>query len=100
MATARATPPLPRAPDDPWARIAVGMWLHATQPRPDVGVTPHTIVHAQDKLVVRHYPPAGGKPAQPHPIVLVPSLINRAYILDLEEGRSLVGCCFSLVSFL
>lgn len=73
---------------DPFARIAVGMWLHATQPRPDVGVTPSEVIHRQDKLEVRYYAPPG-EPVQPLPVVLVPSLINKAYILDLEEGRSL-----------
>ena len=73
-------------------RIRRGMWVHATAPRPDVGMTPHTEVHQHDKLVVRHYAasPAEGVERQATPVVIVPSMINRAYIVDLEPGRSLV----------
>lgn len=70
------------------ARVQRGMHILATTPRPPVGLTPHAVVHAQDKLAVRHYPARG--PVRGTPVVLVPSLINRAYILDLEPGRSLV----------
>jgi polyhydroxyalkanoate synthase len=71
------------------ARVRRGMFILATTPRPPVATTPHAIVHAQDKLVVRYYAPAPGK-ARATPVILVPSLINRAWILDLEPGRSLV----------
>ncbi len=70
------------------ARARQGMRILATTPRPPVGRTPHAVVHAQDKLVVRYYAPRGD--ARATPVVLVPSLINRAWILDLEPGRSLV----------
>ena len=70
-------------------RIRRGMWVHATAPRPDVGLTPHTVIHTHDKLVVRQYP-ARGPDRRPVPVVVVPSMINRAYIVDLEPGRSLV----------
>lgn len=71
-------------------RIQRGMWVTATAPRPAVGTTPHTIVHSHDKLVVRHYARQGEASAAPLPVVIVPSLINRAWICDLEPGRSLV----------
>lgn len=70
-------------------RIRRGMWVHSVSPRPPVGTTPHTVVHVHDKLTVRHYPRANGEPRWP--VVVVPSLINRASICDLEPGRSLVG---------
>jgi polyhydroxyalkanoate synthase subunit PhaC len=72
----------------PAARIRRGMEVLATAPRPPVGLTPNEVVHQQGRLTVRYYAPAA--PARATPIVLVPSLINRAYILDLEPGRSLV----------
>jgi len=75
-------------PVDPWTAIARGMAVHAVTPRPAVGLTPSTVIHAQDKLAVRYYAPRGD--ARGSPVVLVPSLINRAWILDLEPGRSLV----------
>ncbi len=78
---------------DQAARMRRGMQILATVPRPPVGGTPHAVIHAQDKLVVRYYEPRGsaaGGAARATPVVLVPSLINRAWILDLEPGRSLV----------
>jgi len=65
-----------------------GMWVAATTPRPPVATTPHAVVHRQDKLKVRFYPPKIHEGRAP--VVVVPSLINRAWILDLEPGRSLV----------
>ena len=70
-------------------QIRRGAWVHAHTPRPPVGLTPHTEIHRQGKLVVRHYAPAKRNP-DALPVVLVPSLINKAWILDLEPGRSLV----------
>lgn len=70
-------------------RIRRGMWVHTVSPRPAVGTTPHTVVHVHDKLVVRYYARTTG-PSR-WPVVVVPSLINRASICDLEPGRSLVG---------
>lgn len=67
-----------------------GLRLHATLPRPPVGQTPHTVIHQQNKLVLRYYAPRGDKQTQV-PVVVVPSMINRAYICDLEPDRSLVA---------
>ena len=69
-------------------QVRRGMWIYASTPRPPVGTTPHAVVFAQNKLVVRYYAPQAAD-ARRTPVVLVPSLINRAYILDLEPDRSL-----------
>lgn len=69
-------------------RVRRGAWVHATSPRPEVGLTPHAVVHTHDKLALRHYPRRAPGPKEP--VVVVPSLINRAYVCDLEPGRSLV----------
>lgn len=71
-------------------RVHRGMLLHAALPRPPVGQTSHRVVHRHDKLVVRFYAPPPDSPRRP-PVVLVPSLINRSYILDLEPDRSMVA---------
>lgn len=71
-------------------RIRRGMWIHATTPRPPVGTTPHEVIHQQDKLRLRYYAPPERVEGL-MPVVLVPSMINKAYILDLEPDRSLVG---------
>ncbi len=73
----------------PAARIQRGMAILAGTPRPPVGLTPHDVIHRQGRLCVRYYAPVGV--SRSTPIVLVPSLINKAYILDLEPGRSLVA---------
>lgn len=71
------------------------MWLHAVLPRPPVGQTPYEVVHTHDKLSVRHYASRGdGRCAWP--VVIVPSMINRSYILDLEPDRSLVAALAAL----
>jgi polyhydroxyalkanoate synthase len=78
---------------DPVSRGRKGMLLHARLARPDVGTTPFEIVFRQNKLELKFYapkPPADGR-VRRTPVVLVPSMINRAYILDLEPDRSMVG---------
>lgn len=77
---------------DQLERIRRGAWVHATSPRPAVGLTPHEVIHTHDKLAIRWY--AARSPGPGVPVVVVPSLINKAYICDLEPGRSLVdGPC-------
>jgi polyhydroxyalkanoate synthase len=71
------------------AKVRRGMWLHATLPRPPIGQTPFEVVHRQDKLVLKYYAP--DVDAGLTPVVIVPSLINRASICDLESDRSLVA---------
>ncbi|MFT4975465.1 MAG: polyhydroxyalkanoate synthase [Myxococcota bacterium] len=71
-------------------QVRRGMWLHANLPRPPIGMTPHRVVHTQNKLTLRCYEPTEPIPGAP-PVVVVPSMINRASICDLEPDRSLVG---------
>lgn len=73
----------------PAARIRRGMEILATAPRPPAGLTPHQVVFSQGRVELKYYAPPK-KIVGRLPIVLVPSLINRAYILDLEPGRSMV----------
>lgn len=52
--------------------------------------TPHTVIHREGSLKLKLYkswesPPRGQ-------IVILPSLINRPYVLDLGKGRSLIQC--------
>lgn len=75
-------------------RVRRGVRLHATLPRPPVGQTPHEVIHRQNKLELRYYAPDPAAPDQARdtrvPVVVVPSMINRAYVCDLEPDRSLV----------
>jgi polyhydroxyalkanoate synthase subunit PhaC len=56
---------------------------------PPVGQTPHDVVWRENKWRLLHFRPTA-PPAQRRrtPILLVPSLINRWYVLDLGPGRS------------
>jgi polyhydroxyalkanoate synthase subunit PhaC len=60
----------------------------ATRAKPAVGITPADVVHEENKwklLRYRRTTPATFKT----PILLVPSLINRHYVMDLVPGKSL-----------
>ncbi len=58
------------------------------RPKPVVGATPCDVVHAENKWRLLHYVPAPGGPKHATPVLLVPSLINRHYVLDLMPGKS------------
>lgn len=58
------------------------------KPGEDVGATPHLVVHRENKWSLLRY--EGAEPRRfRHPILLVPSLINRHYVLDLRPGKSM-----------
>ncbi|QDG50271.1 alpha/beta fold hydrolase [Persicimonas caeni] len=56
--------------------------------QPEIGSTPADVVHRENKWRLLHYRPRTEGPAYKTPILLVPSLINRHYVLDLMPGRS------------
>ncbi|MFH1437608.1 MAG: alpha/beta fold hydrolase [Pseudomonadota bacterium] len=55
-----------------------------------VGVTPARVVWRRNKLELLRYERPGGTARDAAPLLLVPSLINQHYILDLQPGKSLV----------
>lgn len=58
---------------------------------PDVGQTPHDVVWRENKWRLLHFRATGPVARRWRtPILLVPSLINRWYILDLRPGKSFV----------
>lgn len=57
---------------------------------PPVGQTPADVVHAENKWQLLRYRPRRGGPGFRTPVVIVPSLINRHYVLDLTPGKSFV----------
>mgnify|MGYP003888666755 CR=1 FL=1 len=59
-------------------------------PKPVVGATPATEVHRENKWRLLRYDARPAGFAHKTPIVLVPSLINRHYVLDLMPGKSFV----------
>lgn len=55
------------------------------------GVTPRDSVYVEDKLTLFHYKsPSGERPTQPVPLLIVYALVNRPYMTDLQEDRSLI----------
>ena len=58
---------------------------------PRVGTTPADVVHTENKWRLLRYR-RGDHPARfQTPVLLVPSLINRHYVLDLLPDRSFAG---------
>ena len=57
-----------------------------TRGRPQVGLTPADVVHRENKWRLLRYRPR--KLKYETPVLLVPSLINRHYVLDLMPGKS------------
>lgn len=53
-----------------------------------LGQTPSEIVHRENKWSLVHYLPRPTGLATRTPVLLVPSLINRHYVLDLMPGKS------------
>jgi len=59
--------------------------------RPRLAPTPHRTLYREGSARLVHFqPPSDVAPAVAPPVLLVPSLINRWYVLDLRPGASLV----------
>jgi polyhydroxyalkanoate synthase subunit PhaC len=64
------------------------LWLKSQSVKK--GATPSEVVYEEDQLKLLHYP-GDSKPRQKVPLIFVFALVNRPYILDLKEGRSVVS---------
>jgi polyhydroxyalkanoate synthase len=64
------------------------LWQRAQRIRK--GISPAEIVYEEDTLQLRHYI-SDQKPRHRTPIVFVYALVNRPYILDLKQGRSVIA---------
>lgn len=62
----------------------------AAHGRPEVGRTPSDVVFTENKYRLLRYRPRPEGLLHRTPVLLVPSLINRHYVLDLLPGRSFV----------
>ncbi len=65
--------------------VRTGFGTAASDPPP---VTPSRVIYEGGKVRLRHYAPA--EPTHRTPLLLVYSLIKRAFILDLYPGRSVI----------
>jgi len=59
-----------------------------TRPMPKVGQTPADVIHRENKWQLLRFRPRPEGVAHRTPVLLVPSLINRWYVLDLMPGKS------------
>lgn len=70
-------------------RRLLNLGRRAARGRPDVGITPADVVHRENKwCLLRYRPDQSVEPLDAPPVLLVPSLINRHYVLDLMPGKS------------
>jgi len=76
--------------DASWTKRLLNLAGVARRGKPPVGSTPADVVHHENKWrLLRYRRPASASGARPAtPILLVPSLINRHYVLDLMPGKS------------
>lgn len=68
--------------------IVAGLAALFGRPTPLVGQTPADVVHEENKWRLLRYVPRAEGLAFRTPVLLVPSLINRHYVLDLMPGKS------------
>ncbi len=57
---------------------------------PSTGVTPKEVIYQEDKLVLYRFAPLDAAPRNPIPVLIVYALVNRPYMTDLQEDRSIV----------
>ena len=72
-----------------WKRL-LNLGTLAQRPRPEIAKTPAATVHRENKWQLLRYHARSEGPAFATPVLLVPSLINRHYVLDLTPGKSFV----------
>lgn len=60
-----------------------------------IGITPKEEIYREDKVVLYRFQPAVEKPLS-IPVIIVYALVNRPYMVDLQEGRSLVANLLNL----
>lgn len=88
--SAGAKAPTPKAPTLARLKNLLALPLRS---KPVLGATPFDAVHQENKWTLRRYRAPGTESPSPRyrtPVLLVPSLINRPYVLDLRPGRSMV----------
>ncbi|MBI2970607.1 MAG: class III poly(R)-hydroxyalkanoic acid synthase subunit PhaC [Gammaproteobacteria bacterium] len=71
------------------ARLGRGLGALQTLEDVEVGASPKEAVYREDKLVLYRYTPRVPKP-HPVPVLIVYALVNRPYMADLQDGRSLI----------
>lgn len=55
----------------------------------DVALTPKELIYQEDKMKLFHYRPMSKK-VSPVPVLVVYALVNRQYMMDLQQNRSVI----------
>ncbi len=72
------------------AKRVINLLGLAARKKPEVGITPSDVVFSENKWKLLRYRRPEGKPVRfETPLLLVPSLINRHYVMDLVPGKSM-----------
>lgn len=70
-------------------KLAQGIHTLAGLEEPGAGVSAKDAVYQEDKMVLYHYQPLA-KQRNPVPVLIVYALVNRPYMADLQQDRSLI----------
>ena len=70
-------------------KLAAGAHTLAGLTPPETGVTPREAVYRDDKATLYRYTPRVPRPAAV-PVLIVYALVNRPYMMDLQEDRSTI----------
>lgn len=71
------------------ARLTEGMQTLRRVGEIESGVSPRDAVYQEDKLVLYRYQPRVENP-HPVPLLIVYALVNRPYMMDIQEDRSMI----------
>jgi polyhydroxyalkanoate synthase len=71
------------------ARVTEGMQTFRRLGEIESGVSPRDAVHREDKLVLYRYQPRVDT-LHPIPLLIVYALVNRPYMMDIQEDRSMI----------
>ena len=71
------------------ARLTEGMETLRNIGEIEAGVSPRDAVYREDKLTLYRYQPRVAQP-RPIPLLIVYALVNRPYMMDIQEDRSMI----------
>lgn len=80
---------IPPEIQDYYSRLVRGLGTLSELGEVEAGTTPREPVYEEGKLTLYRYRPRVASP-NPVPLLIVYALVNRPYMMDLEEGRSLI----------
>ncbi len=70
-------------------RLAEGLQVLSELDEISVGASEKEVIYEEDKLVLYHFK-ARTKKQNPVPVLIVYALVNRPYMADLQDGRSMI----------